>query len=67
MKSAESGVPVDNKRRLSPSLKKLTDNERSSFTTAETIEEAQKGVMPTNTKKATEYAVLGKLKETRLT
>ena len=66
MKSAESGVPVDNKRRLSLSLKKLTDNERSSFTTAETIEEAQKGVMP-HTKKATEYAVLGKLKETRLT
>ena len=67
MKSAESGVPVDNKRRLSLSLKKLMDNERSSFTTAETIEEALKGVMPTNTKKATEYAVLGKLKETRLT
>ena len=67
MKSAESGVPVDNKRRLSLFLKKLTDNERSSFTTAETIKEAQKGVMPTNTKKATEYAVLGKLKETRLT
>ena len=55
--SVESGVPLEKKRQLSLSLKKTKDDGRFAFTTPETIEEAQKGVVPTNTRKATDYCV----------
>ena len=55
--SVESGAPAEKKRRLSLSLKKPKADSRFEFTTAQSVEEAQKGVISENMRKATEYAV----------
>ena len=54
--AGQTTTPGDDAKKAKKTLELKTPENRFAFTSAEALEEAQKGVVPENTKKATEWA-----------